>query len=222
VIDDPAFEADGAAHVLGVLDAAQVEAARTRLNPGLAGRPGRRLSSGLDDVLARLTPVAAALLGQAAFPVRAVAFDKTPDLNWSVGWHQDRTIAVSERREAPGYGPWSTKDGIPHVQPPVAVLERMVTLRLHLDDCGEDNAPLTVALGSHRQGIIPAADAAFVARSLPNLSCQARAGDVWAYRTLILHMSERSRASARRRVLQVDYAAEDLPGGLRWRTGGAG
>ncbi len=67
--------------------------------------------------------VAVAALGAACFPVRALLFDKTPAANWKVTWHQDLTIAVRARRDVEGYGPWSSKAGIPHVQPPISVLE---------------------------------------------------------------------------------------------------
>lgn len=160
--------------------------------------------------------IAAGLIGPDAFPVRAVLFDKTPDANWIVAWHQDRTIVVREKVEVDGFGPWSTKDGLLHVAPPIDVLAGMATLRLHLDDCDDDNAPLTVALGSHRLGYVPAAEAAAQALALPQHTCHATAGDVWAYSTPILHTSARSRADRRRRVLQVDYAAAPLPGGLEW------
>ena len=116
-----------------------------------------------------------------------------------------------------GFGPWSTKDGIVHVEPPFAILEAMVTLRLHLDDCGEGNAPLKVALGSHRLGLVAAPAAAMEAGKLPLLVCHARRGDVWAYATPILHASERSKIDGRRRVLQIDYATQALPGGLLWQ-----
>ena len=46
--------------------------------------------------------------------------------------------------------------------------------------------------------------------------CEAEAGDVWLYATPILHASEAAKVPTRRRVLQVDYAAGDLPGGLEW------
>ena len=92
------------------------------------------------------------LLGQDAFPVRGIFFDKTPDANWKVSWHQDLSIAVSQRRDAPGYGPWSEKAGVLHVQPPVDVLERMLVVRIHLDESGPDNGPLRVLPGSHRAG----------------------------------------------------------------------
>ncbi len=90
------------------------------------------------------------ILGSDAFPVRGILFDKTPATNWRVSWHQDLTIAVTKRVEAPAYGPWSEKDGVVHVQPPAAVLERMVAVRLHLDHSGAENGPLRVLPGSHR------------------------------------------------------------------------
>ena len=91
---------------------------------------------------------------QNARAVRAVLFDKTPQSNWSVGWHQDRTIAVVEKVDVDGFGPWTIKSGITHVEPPFEYIERMITLRIHLDPCGPDNAPLKVSPGSHRLGRI--------------------------------------------------------------------
>jgi hypothetical protein len=78
-----------------------------------------------------------AALGSVFFPVRGILFDKLPTANWKVPWHQDVTIAVEKRFEISGFGPWSTKGGIPHVQPPTTVLEKMVSIRLHLDTCNE-------------------------------------------------------------------------------------
>lgn len=216
------FERDGAALFPAAVTAIEILGLRDRLDPAIGGRPGRRLpdDNATGDLLAyngAVGVIAAGLLGEASRPVRAVLFDKTPDANWIVAWHQDRTITVRERVEVDGFGPWSTKDGLLHVAPPIAVLEGMVTLRLHLDDCDDDNAPLRVALGSHRLGYVPAARAASEAEALPPHVCHAKAGDVWAYSTPILHMSERSRTPCRRRVLQVDYAAAPLPHGLDWR-----
>ena len=91
-------------------------------------------------------------LGAEAFAVRAVLFDKAPTSNWKVPWHQDTAIAVAKRAEAPGFVGWSVKDGVTHVHPPVEILERMVALRVHLDDCGLDSGPLRVLPGSHCHG----------------------------------------------------------------------
>ena len=219
---DLSFARDGAALFPAAVTAEEIAVLRKRLDPAIDGRPGRRLpdDDATGDLLAAEGPVgriAAGLLGGVARPVRAVLFDKTPDANWIVAWHQDRTICVRERIEVESFGPWSTKDGLLHVAPPIGVLEGMATLRVHLDDCDDDNAPLKIVLGSHRWGYVPAAEAAARAEALPPFVCHARAGDVWAYSTPILHMSERSRGSGRRRVLQIDYAAAELPGGLEWR-----
>jgi len=158
----------------------------------------------------------ATALGPDCFPVRALLFDKTEATNWALGWHQDRTIVVRERREAPGFGPWTVKSSLQHVAPPVDVLARMVTLRLHLDPVSEDNAPLQVALGSHRLGMVPEAMVDEVVARSEILSCLAERGDIWLYRTLVLHASAAASCPVRRRVLQVDYAASPLPNGLEY------
>ena len=160
--------------------------------------------------------IARQAIGPAARPVRAILFDKNAASNWALGWHQDRTIAVRARVEVPGFGPWTVKQGILHVAPPFALLESMVTLRIHLDPVPIGNAPLLIARGSHRLGLVRDADARRMAETCATLPCLAEEGDVWAYATPILHASERAREPKRRRVLQVDYAAETLPNGLSW------
>jgi hypothetical protein len=95
-------------------------------------------------------------MGAAARAVRILYFDKTPEMNWAVPWHQDRTIAVTDRVDVAGFAPWSVKGGIHHVEPPEAILRGMVALRLHLDDCGVDNGPLMAVRGSFRLGRVPA------------------------------------------------------------------
>ena len=59
--------------------------------------------------------VLAPVLGDGAFPVRGLFFDKNPGANWKVPWHQDLTIAVAGRVDTPGFDGWSVKDGVPHV-----------------------------------------------------------------------------------------------------------
>lgn len=155
-------------------------------------------------------------LGPTTRPVRAILFDKTPSANWSLAWHQDRVVAVRERLEVDSFGPWTRKHGALHVAPPFEVLARMLTLRVHLDAVPQTNAPLLIAPGSHCLGRVPEADVPAVVNKCGVAICLAEAGDVWTYATPILHASERASAATHRRVLQVDYAAEDLPGGLQW------
>ncbi len=160
--------------------------------------------------------VAASMLGPCCRPVRAILFDKTAAMNWALGWHQDRTIAVKGRVDVDGFGPWTVKSGIVHVEPPFALLAGMVTLRVHLDAVLADNAPLLVAPGSHRLGRIPEAAIVHTVERCGSKACLADAGDIWLYATPIVHASRASAVPARRRVLQVDYAAAQLPTGLEW------
>ncbi|TWH81943.1 phytanoyl-CoA dioxygenase PhyH [Novosphingobium taihuense] len=155
-------------------------------------------------------------IGPQAMPVRAILFDKSSNTNWSLGWHQDRTICVDQRIETPGYGPWTIKQGIQHVSPPIKLLESMVTMRIHLDDVPASNAPLLIAPGSHRMGRIAECDVAETVKRCGTVACIADAGDVWLYSTPILHASEAAAVPSRRRVLQIDYAAAKLPNGLNW------
>lgn len=101
---------------------------------------------------ARIRKFVVPILGEGAFAVRAVFFDKVPGANWSLFWHQDNVIAVNQRLDLPGFTGWSNKAGVWQVQPPVAILSRMVAVRIHLDDCGSTNGPLRVLPGSHRHG----------------------------------------------------------------------
>ncbi len=160
--------------------------------------------------------VAASVLGQDAKPVRAIIFNKTPATNWSLAWHQDRTICVQSKREVSGFGPWTMKNGMHHVAPPFELLARMVTLRVHLDDVPATNAPLLISPGSHTVGKIPVERVRGVVDRYGIRTCLADKGDVWLYATPILHASEAATSPANRRVLQVDYAAESLPDGLEW------
>jgi hypothetical protein len=184
-------------------------------------RPGVRVSAsrplrpflGPEGTIGAL---AASILGEACRPVRLILFDKNPERNWSLGWHQDRTICVRERRDVPGFGPWTVKHGMHHVEPPFDLLARMVTVRIHLDDVPADNAPLLVAPGSHRLGRIREDMIEAAVQRCGIVACTARAGDVWLYSTPILHASERARRPAQRRVLQVDYSADELQSGLDW------
>ena len=166
----------------------------------------------------RLRAPVEAILGPNAVVVRSLLFDKTPDANWKVPWHQDRTIAVRERREADGFGPWSVKAGVTHVQPPAALLERMLTLRLHLDPCDESNGPLRVLPGSHRGGFLsPGQIRAWRERGdAPKSCCSARSGDILLMRPLLLHASSPAERPGRRRVVHLEWAAGDLPEGLEW------
>lgn len=215
------FDRDGAELFKSALDEGSLRLVEEALSTQPTDRPGVRLSElpSLRPALAtdaQVGRIAASFLGPASRPVRAILFDKSEGTNWALGWHQDRTIAVARRVDAPGFGPWSVKAGILHVEPPIEILETMVTLRVHLDSVDEDNAPLLIAAGSHRVGRIAEDQIDDVVERSDTRACLADRGDIWAYASLVLHASEAARAPRRRRVLQIDYSAEELPGGLEF------
>jgi len=161
-----------------------------------------------------LVGVITARLGVAPILTRAILFNKSPGRNWALGLHQDTTIAVEERRDVPEFGPWSIKDGVVHVQAPASVLASMVTVRLHIDDADESNGCLRVVPGTHRRGLIPESELAGMdARAI---SVEVAAGDAVVMRPLLVHGSGRNSSSRERRVLHMEFANAELPGGLRW------
>jgi ectoine hydroxylase-related dioxygenase (phytanoyl-CoA dioxygenase family) len=155
-------------------------------------------------------------LGHLARPVRGILFDKLPSANWKVPWHQDLSIAVAQRLDVAGFGPWSVKEGVTHVQPPVELLQNMLTVRLHLDDCQSDNGPLRVLPGSHRLGVLDAKQIASLRTTTAESVCTCNAGDVVLMRPLLLHASSAAQKVGHRRVVHIEFAATELPWGLRW------
>ena len=160
--------------------------------------------------------ITGAALGTGARPVRMILFDKTPEANWHVAWHQDPCIAVKSKAEVAGYTGWSEKGGVNHVQPPAGVLENMVTLRIHLDETPASNGALEVVPGSHRIGRIPEKQIQGFVAEHPKVVCEARPGDILIMKPLILHSSRKSVTSGHRRVIHIEYAGSDLPRPLEW------
>lgn len=156
------------------------------------------------------------ILGPRAFPVRGIFFDKTPDANWKVAWHQDLTITVKEKHDVEGFSAWSRKEEVWHVQPPVEILENMVTARLHLDDCDETNGPLQVVSGSHQSGRLTAQMISEFRDARPVVTCTAQKGDALLMRPLLLHASSPAKTAKHRRVIHIEFAADDLPASLQW------
>ncbi len=167
---------------------------------------------------AELLEIVKTILGPGAFVVRGLFFDKTLNTNWNLPWHQDLTIAVRARRDIPGFGPWTVKAGIPHVHAPAEFLERMVTLRLHLDDCGLESGPMRVLPGSHAHGKLDVGAAATWSARAGELAsvCIVRAGGAVVMRPLLLHASALGTREGHRRVIHLEFTAEALPGGLEW------
>jgi ectoine hydroxylase-related dioxygenase (phytanoyl-CoA dioxygenase family) len=108
-----------------------------------------------------------------------------------------------------------------HVHPPASVLEGMLSIRIHLDDCDESNGALRVLPGTHRCGRLTAAEVAVHQRQAVSVPCVAGAGGLVLMRPLLLQSSSAARKAAHRRVIHIDYASGMLDGGLRWEAEGA-
>lgn len=225
-----AVDHHGFAIVRSVLDQETIDWILAALGPTGPGTghtsPGRRYAiRNLLEVVPLVREVAASasvrrgvepVLGPAAFPVQAIFFDKPPWANWKVPWHQDLTIPVKARIDVPGFGPWSVKGGVPHVQPPAEVLERLLIVRLHLDASTEENGPLRVIPGSHQHGKLSHAEIQRWRERQTEAMCLVPRGGALLMRPLLLHASSAARTPDHRRVIHLEYAADPLPGGLEW------
>ncbi|HEX2123479.1 MAG TPA: phytanoyl-CoA dioxygenase family protein [Thermoanaerobaculia bacterium] len=157
-------------------------------------------------------------VGRELVAVKATLFDKTAESNWRVQWHQDRVIAVRERMDVAGYGPWSTKAGVLHVEPPASVLEQMLAVRLYLDECGPANGPMQVLPGSHEWGKIPEEELQDRVAGTKPVEVHAAKGALVLMRPLLVHSSSLSRDAGHRRVLHIELAPAEAISPLQWQT----
>ena len=148
--------------------------------------------------------------------VRAIYFDKSAENNWLVTWHQDRTVAVTDKFEAEGWGLWSRKADAWHVQPPLEVLENMITIRISLDASDRNNGCLKFLAGSHKVGIIKSTEMPVYTKDKAAIYCETPVGSALVMRPHIVHASEKALTQAPRRVLHFEYAGYVLPDGIKW------
>lgn len=225
------FETSGYAVFPEVLDPKAVDELRSAIDAIRPGEEVRRRRSvygvrNLLEVSPAIRGLAASesvhqfvapILGEDAFATRAVFFDKVPDANWTLGWHQDSVISVAQKKPVPGFLAWGRKAGVWQVQPPPEILARMVAVRVHLDDCGPHNGPLRVIPGSHRHGWVED-NLDHWKQTVPEVSCHVASGGVVVMCPLTLHASSKAKAPAHRRVIHIEFANETLPGGLEWNS----
>jgi hypothetical protein len=175
-------------YALTKIDLAQMDALFPRLAPRTAGARASDFTPDAQAWLAShigLSGLAARLSGGQTRLSRIQAFDKSPMTNWFVPWHQDRAEGGLDRS--------------------VCQLERTVALRIHLDDCNEDNGPLEVLPRSHTEGRLESVAIASLVETISPLLCLTVRGDIIAMRPLLVHRSQRARIPRSRRVLHLEY-----------------
>jgi len=188
----------------------------------VSSKPGSRifdLSGIIGDWVLRndgLSSLANAFSGKLLRPVRVLAFNKTPQSNWAVPWHQDRVVALKQRVNNIGFENWTLKQEIHHAEPPLELMKEMLTLRLHLDPCDSHNGPLKVIHGSHHLGRLTDNQVRTLANEHSPTVYEVEAGDVLILKTSIIHASDKASTPRQRRVLHVDFAPDTLRDDLAW------
>lgn len=181
--------------------------------PGVRhNRAGIRHALGIEPVAAvahgpKLMELAKCILGGEALPIRATLFDKSPLSNWLVVWHQDTALPLRERRERTGWGPWSVKDGVNYAHAPTRALEKILALRVHLDDSTASNGPLRVLPDTHKLGVLTDDQIHALAEEMSAVNCIVPRCGVLAMRPLVVHASSKSTSKIPRRVLHIEYAS---------------
>ncbi|SIQ24773.1 Phytanoyl-CoA dioxygenase (PhyH) [Chryseobacterium sp. RU37D] len=154
------------------------------------------------------------IFGERYFVVKSIYFDKPERSNWYVAYHQDLTISVDKKIDMENFGPWTTKQNQFAVQPPLDILENIFTIRIHLDDTDENNGALKVVPKSHSKGIYRAETIDW------NLEieeiCKVEKGGIMIMKPLLLHGSNRTTNSKKRRVIHIEFSDAELPEILNW------
>lgn len=148
------------------------------------------------------------------FIIKSIYFDKPPQANWFVSWHQDKIIFVKEKVETSGFKNWTKKENEYGVQPPAEYLGNIVTVRIHLDDTSAENGALKVIPYSHSEASLRSIGVSF-SDSDAEL-CPVPAGGVMLMKPLLFHSSSRSNSEKQRRVIHLEFCNMELPEGLEW------
>jgi ectoine hydroxylase-related dioxygenase (phytanoyl-CoA dioxygenase family) len=217
------LDRDGYALIAGALTAAECESLRQALADiaVIGGKGGQRHILRRPEVAGlcghpAICKAVEEVLGSGAFAYKATLFDKTADSNWKVAWHQDLSLPVRGAARPPDWSGWSVKDDVLYAQPPTELMARMLAVRVHLDGCEAENGALRVIPGSHVAGRLNPEQAAIWRGAKGMVTCSASTGDLLLMRPLLLHASSASTTPVRRRVVHLEFAAEELPAGLEW------
>lgn len=223
------IEQEGFICIPGVFNATEVEAIIDAINQADHSNPTFRKTNDLFAIRQFLKEVPSvhalvftqqfhtlieAIFGAGYFVVKSIYFDKPEQSNWFVAYHQDLTISVDKKAELPGFGPWTVKQNQFAVQPPLNILQRNFTIRIHLDDTNKDNGALKVIPGSHAKGVYRPETIDWSKET--EVICEVPKGGIMIMRPLLLHASNRTTNQARRRVIHIEFSNLMLPHGLNW------
>jgi predicted DNA-binding transcriptional regulator YafY len=149
------------------------------------------------------------------FLTKAIYFDKSPESNWYVTWHQDTTINVKVKIEVDGFSGWTKKENFYSVKPPEDFLKKTLTVRIHLDDTDETNGALKVMPGSHNKRLSNE-EAQLISQNGIPFICEIEAAGIHLMRPLLLHASSKATSQKHRRVVHLEFNSLELPHNLVW------
>lgn len=155
-----------------------------------------------------------AIGGENCFVIKSIYFDKPKKSNWFVSYHQDLTISVDKKIEIEGFGPWTVKQNQFAVQPTLAILENIFTIRIHLDDTDENNGALKVIDKSHSKSIYRPETIDWDLEK--ETICNVNSGGIMLMKPLLLHGSNRTQNNKKRRVIHIEFSNMSLPESLNW------
>lgn len=159
------------------------------------------------------------LTGRDLVSVAARLLDSGRAAEPSAPWHQDRLVAVRERLDVEGYGPWTTRIGISHVEPPLSVLHQMVVVQIHLDDAAEGTPALRILPGSHRAGKLTAEAIRLRVEAQAAVTPLIPRGALVVMRPLLLHATATASCHSRHyRVLEMKFAPPEAITPLQWHS----
>lgn len=148
--------------------------------------------------------------------IKSIYFDKPPNANWIVSWHQDLTINLKKKKETSGFKNWRVKPERVVVQPTQKILENIFTIRIHLDDCTKQNGALRVIDNSHQKGVIDIKE--WIKEKVGHEQiCEVKKGGIMLMKPLLLHASKRTENQKNRRVIHIEFTDQELPNGLEWK-----
>jgi ectoine hydroxylase-related dioxygenase (phytanoyl-CoA dioxygenase family) len=162
----------------------------------------------------KLDAVLTSLFDEPYFLTKAIYFDKPSESNWFVAYHQDLSISVDRKEEVADYQHWTFKKGQYGVQPPLAILENSITIRIHLDDTEKENGALRVIPKSHRKGIYRPETIDWKVET--EHICEVEKGGIMLMKPLTLHASDRTTNGKQRRVLHLEFSSKQLAKPLQW------
>lgn len=144
-------------------------------------------------------------LGYDPSPKRAIGFNKHQDQNWSLPWHQDRVIQMTEKSDGPDFTYWTRKNNVWHCEPSAARLARFSFLYIAFDAMTTTTGQLELLEHTHKYGKVKQADIQHYVETChiaaPNLS----RGEALFIAGPLLHRSSANRSNQLRRALRLDF-----------------